>query len=101
MVATPPIGAMMMIARRRVAEHLLGVGATSADHAVTYQPGHRLRHKGLRYLTRSGVVTLTSDGRYWIDEAKYQQWRSSVRKRVAIGVGAALAATAAVFAFTR
>ena len=101
MVATPPIGAVMMIARQRVAQHLLEVGATSEDKAVTYQPAMRLRRKGLRYLTRNGVVTLTQDGRYWIDEAKYQEWRGKVRKRVAIGIGAALAATAAVFAFTR
>jgi hypothetical protein len=92
---------MIMIARRRVAEHLIDAGATSADRAVTYQPIMRLRRKGLRYLTRGGIVTLTAEGRYWIDEPKYQEWRSSVRKRIAIGIGGALAATAAVFAFTR
>ena len=93
--------AAVMVARRRVADHLLDVGATSAERAVTYQPSRRLRRKGLRYLTKRGVITLTDDGRYWIDEGKYREWRSSVRKRIAIGISAALAATAAVFAFTR
>jgi hypothetical protein len=99
MAAAPP--ALAMIARRRVAEHLIETGATSADSAVTYQPGRRLRRKGLSYLTRRGIVTLTQDGRYWIDEAKYREWHGKVRKRVAIAVGGALAAAAAVFAFTR
>ena len=97
----PPIGAMVLAARKHVANHLIDAGATSPDSAVTYQPGLRLRRKGLKYLTQRGIVTLTEDGRYWTDEAKAAEWRSKVRKRVLVAIGGALAATAAIFAATR
>lgn len=101
MAVVPPVGAMVIAARKHVANHLIDAGATSPGSAVTYQPGLRLRRKGLKYLTQRGIVTLTGDGRYWIDEPEYRAYRSTLRKRVGIIVGGALAAAAAAFAFTR
>lgn len=97
----PAIAVAVMRARRTVIEHLTGVGATSADAAVTYIPTRRLQRKALAYLMRRGVVNLAEGGRYWLDQAKAAEWRRTTRARMAIVLGGAVAAVAAVFAFTR
>jgi hypothetical protein len=102
MNATPaPIAAAVMRARRKVIEHLTGVGATSAGAAVTYIPTRLVQRRALAYLQRRGVVNLAEGGRYWVNEAKAAEWRSATRRKMAIVLGGAVAAAAAVFAFTR
>jgi hypothetical protein len=100
MVASP-IPALMMQARRKVTAHLTGVGATSADRAVTYIPTRRIERNALAYLQRKGAVSLAAGGRYWVDEAKAADVQRAGRKRIVAIAGGALAAAAAVFAFTR
>ena len=91
----------MMRARRKVLRHFTDVGATSARAAVTYIPTRRLERNALAFFQRRGIVSLADGGRYWMDAAKADEWRSNVRRRMMIGIGGALAAVAAVFAFTR
>jgi hypothetical protein len=92
---------MIMQARRRVTGHLAGVGATSAGAAVTYIPTRRMERNALTYLLGKGVVSLAEGGRYWVDEAKAAQLQRATRTRIAVIAGGALAAAAAMFAFTR
>ena len=100
MIASP-IPALIMRARRKVANHLASVGATSAGAAVSYIPTRKVDRNALAYLQRQGVVSLADGGRYWVDEGKAADLRRSTRRRVAVIAGGALAAVAAVFAFTR
>jgi hypothetical protein len=96
-----PIPAVIMRARRKVIGHLNRVGATTPNRAVTYIPTRRHDRQGLAYLQRRGVVTLTQDGRLWLDEEKAAELRQATRTRMAVIFGGAIAAAAAVFAFTR
>ena len=98
---TPGPPAVRMRARRKVVSHLAGVGATSADAAVSYIPSRRFERQALAYLQHKGVVSLAAGGRYWVDEAKAADLQRATRARAAVIVGGALAAVAAVFAFTR
>lgn len=103
MVATPvpPIAAAIIRARKHVIRHLVETGATAASSAVTYQPQRRMHRKALAYLQGKGIVSLTQDGRHWVDETKADAWRKKLRNRMAIMIGGALAAVGAVFAMTR
>jgi hypothetical protein len=98
---TPGSPAVLMRARRKVVDHLAGVGATSAGAAVTYIPQRRFERQALAYLLHKGAVSLAEGGRYWVDEAKAADLQRATRARAAVIVGGALAAVAAVFAFTR
>jgi hypothetical protein len=101
MVVSPGPPAVIMRARRKVVGHLTGVGATNAGAAVTYLPTRRFERKALTDLQRRGVVSLADGGRYWVDEAKAAELQRATRTRFAVIAGGALAAAAAVFAFTR
>jgi hypothetical protein len=90
-----------MQAQRKVTSHLASVGATSADAAVSYVPRRRFERRALTHLQSKGVVSLAEGGRYWVDEAKAANLQRATRKRIAVIAGGALAAVAAVFAFTR
>ena len=101
MIVTPGPQAVIMRARRKVVSHLAGAGATSAGAAVSYIPSRRFERKALTYLQGKGVVSLAEGGRYWVDEAKAAQLQRATRTRIAVIAGGALAAAAAMVAFTR
>ena len=101
MIVTPGPQAVLMRARRKVVSHLAGAGATSAGAAVSYIPSRRFERKALAYLQHKGVVSLAPGGRYWVDETKAAGLQRATRTRAAMIAGGALAAVAAVFAFTR
>ena len=88
----PTIAAAMRRGRRSVVEHLTSVRATSADSAVTYQPQEHPQRKGLSYLMAQGIVNLTEDGRYWLDQAAADEWRRNSRTQAALIAGGAVAA---------
>ena len=93
MATSPPtIAAAMRRGRRSVIEHLTSVKATSADAAVTYQPQDHPLRKGLSYLMAQGIVNLTEDGRYWLDQAAADEWRRNSRTQAALIAGGAVAA---------
>ena len=89
----------MTKARRKVTDHLSGVGATSVGAAVSYIPTAKSERKALSYLQRKGVVSLAQGGRHWVDATKAEALHRSGRTRVAVIAGGALAAVAAAFAF--
>jgi len=88
----PTIAAAMSRGRKGVIDHLTGVGATSADSAVTYQSQQHADRKGLAYLLSQGVVRMTQDGRYWVDEPSAEEWRRGQRTQAALIAGGAVAA---------
>ncbi|WP_166037589.1 hypothetical protein [Sphingosinicella sp. YJ22] len=93
MATNPPtIAAAMRRGRRSVVEHLTSVRATNADSAVTYQPQDHSLRKGLSYLMAQGVVQLTEDGRYWLDQGAAEEWRRNSRAQAALIAGGAVAA---------
>ena len=93
MATNPPtIAAAMRRGRRSVVEHLTSVRATNANNAVTYQPQDHSLRKGLSYLMAQGVVQLTEDGRYWLDQAAAEEWRRNSRAQAALIAGGAVAA---------
>lgn len=83
---------------RTVIDHLTGVGATDQGSAVSYIPTSDSEKKALSRLQRERVVSLAPGGRYWIDESKADDLRSSDRRRTAAMAGGAIAAVAALFA---
>lgn len=93
MATNPPtIAAAMRRGRRAVIEHLTSVAATNADGAVTYQPQDHALRKGLSYLMAQGIVQLTEDGRYWLDQGAAEEWRRNSRAQAALIAGGAVAA---------
>ncbi len=96
-----PIPAAMISARRRVVDHFGRAGATAPDSAVAYIPTRRIDRNALAYLQRHGVVSLADGGRYWLDETKAAELERSTKAFMAIAIGGAVAAVAAVMAFTR
>ena len=101
MILNPGPPPLRLHAQRKVTGHLAGVGATSPGAAVTYIPRRRFERQALTYLQRKGVVSLADGGRYWVDETKAADLQRATRTRVAVIAGGALAAAAAVFAFSR
>jgi hypothetical protein len=88
----PTIAAAMRRGRQGVVQHLAQVGATSVDRAVTFQPQEHSLRKGLAYLLSQGVVRMTEDGRYWLDETSAEEWRRAQRTQAALIAGGAVAA---------
>lgn len=100
-MVSSPLPPLLMQARRRVTDHLFSVGATSPAAAVNYIPRRKMERDALAYLQRHGVVSLAQGGRHWVDEEKAASLQRATRTRIAVIAGGALAAAAAVFAFTR
>ena len=96
----PDIASAAARARRETVEHFLGVGATSPDKAVTYQPQQHLERRALSYLMGKGVVLLTEEGRHWLDPEAAERWRRAMRAQNALVIGG-VAAGLAAFAFAR
>ena len=80
--------AVLAKARRDVVSHFMQSNAVSADSAVPYEPGRRIRQRQFERLCDAGVIRAAGDGRYWIDAPRYDQWSRSRRKRVGLAVGA-------------
>ncbi|HEY0114236.1 MAG TPA: hypothetical protein VGB54_00810 [Allosphingosinicella sp.] len=98
---TPTIADTMLRARSDVIDHFTGAGATSAGTALTYQPQRHAERRALAFLTSREVVRLTQEGRYWVDDAAADAWRSQNRTRTAWMVGGAVAAVAGLVILRR
>ncbi len=91
---TPTIADTMLRARKGVIDHLTGVGATSAEGAVIYQPQRHPERRALSFLMARQIVRMTGEGRYWLSEDEAASWRRENRTRTAWMIGGALAAVA-------
>jgi hypothetical protein len=100
MVVNAPVAAMMR-ARRRLLSHLEKAGAVSAETATAFEPRRRMDRKALAYMRDRGIVFEPQPGRYFARPEAAEQWRRSVRRRLGIAFGAALATAAAAFAISR
>lgn len=88
-------------ARQRIVGRLIGAGATSADAAVAFVPADERERAVFRRMHRYGAIVEVGRGRYWIDPARLDDFRSAMRRRVAAwiatwGIAATVVATAAV-----
>ena len=80
--------AVIAKARRDVVSHFMSANAVSAESAVAYEPGRRIRQRQFERLCDAEVIRATGDGRYWIDAPRYDEWSRSRRKRVGLAIGA-------------
>jgi hypothetical protein len=67
------------------------LGALSPDSAVPATSLNVRRGAIFRRLIRRGVIIESSGDRYYLDQARYQTWRSTRRKRALISLSALFA----------
>ena len=79
MGATAPIVASITRAERRVVNRLRRARATSQARAVALPELRLLEERRLERLKEVGVICDAGEGRYWVDEAKYETFRDDRR----------------------
>jgi hypothetical protein len=82
------------LAERRVAQHFLDGGAVSLVDAVPYAPTRPSRQRALDRLKGADVLKTDGQGRWYLDEALWDQRRSNRRTRVVLTMLALAAAGA-------
>jgi hypothetical protein len=90
-VALPPV---RPIAERRVAQHFLDAGAVSLADAIPFVPGTPARQRAFERLKGADVLRTDGQGRWYLDEARWQGRRSDRRTRVVLTMLAVAAAGA-------
>jgi hypothetical protein len=85
------------LAERKVAAHLIAVGAVSMADAIRYAPARPSRQRAFERLKGADVLKTDGQGRWWLDEARWEGRRSDRRTKavialLAVGVAAAVAA---------
>jgi len=93
-MAIPPV---RPISERKVAAHFLEAGAVSMADAIPYAPARPSRVRAFERLKGADVLRTDGQGKWWLDEARWNGRRSDRRTRVvfamlAVGVAAAVAA---------
>ena len=84
-----------VVARRRIAEHFLDAGAVSPKTAISFEADGFHQQRALEQLEEHGAVHATGDGRFYLDEAAYREFRAELRQRagllIAVGVAIGVA----------
>ncbi len=93
-MAVPPV---RPLAEREVAQHFLDAGATSMADAIPYNPARPSRTRAFERLKGADVLRTDGQGKWWLDEERWQGRRSGRRTKaivalLAVGAAAALAA---------
>lgn len=93
-MAVPPV---RPLAERKVAQHFLDAGATSMADAIPYNPARPSRARAFERLKGADVLRTDGQGKWWLDEERWQGRRSGRRTKaivalLAVGAAAALAA---------
>ncbi|WDA40583.1 hypothetical protein [Erythrobacter sp. BLCC-B19] len=93
-MAIPPV---RPISERKVAAHFLEAGAVSMADAIPFAPARPSRVRAFERLKGADVLRTDGQGKWWLDEARWNGRRSDRRTRVvfamlAVGVAAAVAA---------
>ena len=73
---------------QRVVRRLRGEGAISPWSAKAYEPKRRLDQRSLERGLRTGLIVRTDDGRYYVNEAKYERWCARQRTILIVAVSA-------------
>ena len=79
MATGAPIVAALTRAERRVVNRLRRARATSQARAVALPELRVLEERRLERLKEAGVICDAGEGRYWVDEAKYETYRDDRR----------------------
>jgi hypothetical protein len=75
------LAALILATDRKIVRRLRAAGATSASHAIEFDPPGPVGHARLRRMVSAGAVRETGARRYYLDETGYQAWRVVRRKR--------------------
>lgn len=86
------------IAERRVAEHFVAAGAVSMADAIPFTSARPSRQRAFERLKGADILRTDGKGKWWLDEARWQDRRGSrlARAGMAMLVVAAAAAAAAL-----
>jgi hypothetical protein len=90
-MAVPPV---RPLAERRVAADFLEAGAVSMADAVPYAPRRPSDQRAFERLKGADVLRTDGQGRWWLDEERWQTRRSDRRTRVVLTMLAVAAAGA-------
>lgn len=90
-MAVPPV---RPLAERRVAAHFLDAGAVSMADAVPFAPTTPSRQRAFERLKGADVLRTDGQGKWWLDEERWQGRRSDRRTRVVLAMLAVAAAGA-------
>ena len=82
------------IAEREVAGHFLEAGAVSMADAIAYAPTRPSRQRAFERLKGADVLRTDGQGKWWLDEERWQGRRSDRRTRVVLTMLAVAAAGA-------
>ncbi len=93
-MAVPPV---RPLGERRVVADFIAAGAVSMADAIPYAPAGSGNQRAFERLKGADVLRTDGQGRWWLDEERWQGRRSDRRTRVvfamlAVGVAAAVAA---------
>jgi hypothetical protein len=93
-MAIPPV---RPLAERKVAAHFIDAGAVSMADAISYAPARPSRQRAFERLKGADVLRTDGQGKWWIDQERWNGRRSDRRTKavfalLAVGVAAAVAA---------
>ncbi|MBY0344831.1 MAG: hypothetical protein K2Q29_13345 [Sphingomonadales bacterium] len=85
------------LAERKLAAHFIEAGAVSMADAIPYAPARPSRQRAFERLKGADVLRTDGQGRWWLDEERWEGRRSDRRTKavfalLAVGVAAAVAA---------
>ena len=85
------------LAERRLAAHFIEAGAVSMADAIPYAPARPSRQRAFERLKGADVLRTDGQGKWWLDEERWEGRRSDRRTKavfalLAVGVAAAVAA---------
>ncbi len=75
------LAALILATDKKIVRRLRAAGATTAAHAVVFDPPGPIGHARLRRMLSVGAVRETGASRFYLDENGYQAWRVVRRKR--------------------
>jgi hypothetical protein len=90
-VAVPPV---RPIAERKIAQHFRDAGAVSMADAIAYTPARPGRQRAFERLKGADVLRTDGQGKWWLDEDRWEGRRSDRRTRVVLAMLAVAAAGA-------
>jgi hypothetical protein len=90
-MAIPPV---RPLAERRVAQHFIDAGAVSMADAVPYAARRPSDQRAFERLKGADVLRTDGQGKWWLDEERWQGRRSDRRTRVVLTMLAVAAAGA-------
>jgi hypothetical protein len=92
--------AVVAKARRDVLSHFMQAHAVDSGSASRFIPSRRVQRRVLERMVRQGIVVETRQDTYFLHLPAYDDWKRSLRRRIALvgGLAAVLAAAAGLFA---